>query len=34
MNLMLEKRERVTTAGKDRGEIGSEIGKFTGMVHE
>ena len=32
MNLALEKGERVATAGKGRGEIGSEAGEFTGVV--
>jgi hypothetical protein len=32
VNLQLEKRERVTMEGKDRGEIISEIEKITEMV--
>ena len=32
MNLALEKRVRVTTGCKGRGEIISEVGKVTGMV--
>ena len=32
MNLALEKGERVTTAGKGRGEIGGEAGEVTGVV--
>jgi hypothetical protein len=32
VNLALEKRERVTTGGKGRGDIDGEIGKVTGMV--
>ena len=32
VNLVLEKRERVTTAGKGRVEIKNEIGKVTGMI--
>ena len=30
--MALEKSERVTMGGKDRGEIRSKIGKVTGMV--
>ena len=32
MNLALEKGERVTTGGEDRGEIGGEAGEVTGGV--
>ena len=32
VNLVLEKRERVSTVGKGRDEIRSEIGKANGMV--
>ena len=32
MNLVLEKRERITAGGKGRGEIRNEMGKITGMV--
>jgi hypothetical protein len=32
VNLAFEKREMVTTRGKGRGEIRSEIGKVIGMV--
>jgi hypothetical protein len=32
MNLALEKRERITMGGKDRGEIGGEAGEVTGVV--
>ena len=32
MNLALEKRERVSTRGKWRGEIGGEAGVVTGVV--
>ena len=30
--LALEKGERVTTGGKDRGEVGGEAGETTGLV--
>ena len=32
MNLTLEKRERVTTGGKGRGENRGEAGEINGMV--
>ena len=32
MNLVLEKRKRVTTGGKGRGDIRSEVGKVTGIT--
>ena len=32
MNMALEKRERVITGGKGRGEIGSEMENVTEMV--
>jgi hypothetical protein len=32
VNLVLKKRERVTTGGKGRDEISGEVGKVTGMV--
>ena len=32
MNLALEKGERVTTGGKDRGEIGGEAGEVNGVA--
>ena len=32
MNLAFEKRERITTGGKSRGEIGGEAGEVTGVV--
>ena len=32
VNLMLEKREGITTGGKARGEIRGEVGKITGIT--
>ena len=32
MNLVLEKGEKVTTGGKDRGMIRGEAGEVTGVV--